>query len=106
MIEGLPERLRLCRKEYSLTQKEVAERTGISAGTLADYESGHRTPSLGRIMRLADIYNSSIDYLVGRERNNTQDIFDAFHLSSKEKEALLYLVNTFTNERVSAEDNL
>lgn len=56
------------RKARNLTQKEVAEGTGISWRGYQNYELGLREPSLSTIVALADFFNISLDALVCRTR--------------------------------------
>ena len=56
------ERLQQVRKESGLMQKEVADRTGINMVTLSGYEIGKNEPNMEALVRLADIYNVSLDY--------------------------------------------
>ncbi len=65
MVEGLDVRLRLLRYQRKLTQKQVAERTGIDNSTLSGYETGNVTPSLENVVKLAQVYKTSSDYLLG-----------------------------------------
>ncbi len=60
------ERLQQVRKESGLMQKEVADRTGINMVTLSGYEIGKNEPNMEALVRLADIYNVSLDYLLCR----------------------------------------
>lgn len=105
MVNGLPEKLKKCREEYHLTQKTVADKLGFSIGVLADYESGYRTPSLEKLVRLADTYNCSIDYLVGRERDNDQYFINTSQLNPEEKEAISHLVDIIANGRNTTTTN-
>ena len=47
-------------------QKEAADRTGINMVTLSGYEIGKNEPNLEALVRLADIYEVSLDYLMCR----------------------------------------
>ncbi len=67
MIKDLAERLQKQRKERNLSQKRVAEMTGLSTTLISNFERGERTPSLESIISLANVYHCSIDYLLGRE---------------------------------------
>ena len=60
-------RLALLRKEKNLTQSKVAEALNISRQLYHFYETGQRDPSTDTLCRLADFYDVSIDYLLGRE---------------------------------------
>lgn len=49
-----------------LTQKELGTRLGIGQATIACYESGLREPHIGSLIAYADLFDCSVDYLVGR----------------------------------------
>ncbi|SDH85386.1 helix-turn-helix domain-containing protein [Alteribacillus bidgolensis] len=57
-------KLRKERKEWTL--QETADQLGIAKSTYAGYESGYRQPSLDSLIKLADIMDTSIDYLLNR----------------------------------------
>lgn len=56
----------LLRKERGITQKQVAQDLGISQAQLSHYEKGIRECSLSFVVQVADYYNVSCDYLLGR----------------------------------------
>ncbi len=58
--------LTLLRKEKGLTQKEAAASLGISQALLSHYEKGIRECGLSFVVRVADFYGVSCDYLLGR----------------------------------------
>lgn len=60
------ERLLLLRHENGLSQKECAKKLQISPRACAYYEAGEREPQLSVLIRMADFYGVSIDYLAGR----------------------------------------
>ena len=49
-----------------LTQKQVAEKLGITYQSYQAYELGIAIPSLVNFIKLADLFNVSLDYLIGR----------------------------------------
>lgn len=59
------ERLRELRAEKGWTQARTAESLGISAVSYLHYEKGQRVPSLSMIVKIAELYDVSIDYLFG-----------------------------------------
>lgn len=68
------ERLRALRVKHSLRQKDVAERLGISESAYGYYEQGRREPSQEVLIKLAEIFDVSIDYLLtGRTDQNRQN---------------------------------
>ena len=54
------------RKLNRLTQREVAERLGISQPSYIRYENGKAEPRLENLVKLADLFDVSVDYLLGR----------------------------------------
>lgn len=59
-------RLLQLRKSKGLSQESVAKEAGITSRTYQRYESGEREPVVSVLIRMADLYGVSIDYLVGR----------------------------------------
>ncbi len=60
------ERLKLLRKEKKLTQVQVAELLKQTPRAYQYYEGGDHIPELPNLIVLADFYNVSLDYLIGR----------------------------------------
>ena len=59
-------RLPNIRRSKGFTQKQVADGIGISEVGLQNYENGRRKPAFDVLIALADFYDVSLDYLVGR----------------------------------------
>lgn len=59
------ERLLELRTEKGWTQAKVAQSLGVSAISYLHYEKGQRIPSLGTIVKIAQLYDVSTDYLLG-----------------------------------------
>jgi len=62
-------RLRDMREDSDLTQTAVAELLGIQQTVYSRYERGFQTIPLEHLIKLADHYQVSLDYLVGRTEN-------------------------------------
>lgn len=60
------ERLKLLRKEAGLTQVQLAEKMGVSKGTVAMWEIGKREPNFETLDTLSNIFDRRIDYILGR----------------------------------------
>lgn len=56
------------RIEKELSQRELAEATGISQQAISFWEQDKRTPNMDDCIKLADFYGISLDELVGREK--------------------------------------
>ena len=57
------------RDSHSLTQKQLAANTGLSEIGIRSYEGRRRKPAHDAIVSLADFFNVSTDYLLGRTDN-------------------------------------
>ena len=66
MREILATRLKECRKEKGYTQGQVAIYCDITEKAYQNYELMTREPKAEILIRIADLFNVSIDYLVGR----------------------------------------
>lgn len=62
-------RLKDLREDNDVKQKELAEYLNIKQNTYSQYENGKREIPLATLCKLADYYNTSIDYLIGRTDN-------------------------------------
>ena len=60
------ERLTEQRKLNKLTQRQVAEFLGIAQPSYIRYENGSSQPTLETLVKLADYFDVSVDYLLGR----------------------------------------
>lgn len=63
------QRIRDLREDADLTQTQVAEILGIRQTVYSRYERGFQTIPLEHLIRLADYYHVSVDYLLGRTNN-------------------------------------
>ena len=61
--------LKLLRKSRGYTQLAVQMKTGIEQALLSKFENGERTPPTETLVRLADFYDVSIDYILCRTEN-------------------------------------
>ncbi len=64
--QDIAERLHALRLESGLRQQEIADRIGVGFTTLSGYEVGRNEASAEALVRLADIYGVSLDYLMCR----------------------------------------
>jgi transcriptional regulator with XRE-family HTH domain len=55
---------------YGFSQPDIAKETGISQCQLSNYETGKTIPSLLAAIAIADMFDISLDYLVGRCQNS------------------------------------
>lgn len=66
--------IRACRKDRRLTQEQLAEVLGVTAGAVYKWESGMSVPELDLLVEMADFFDTSVDALLGyRMKDNRQD---------------------------------
>ena len=65
-MSALSQRLLELRTEHALSQAQIAEEVGVVVRAYQRYEYGQREPQLAVLIRMADFYGVSLDYLVGR----------------------------------------
>lgn len=58
-------RIRDLREDRDLTQKEIADILHIKQNTYSQYENGHRQIPIESLIKLARLYDTSIDYILG-----------------------------------------
>lgn len=68
------ERIKELRKEKSITMKRLGEIIGVSEGAVSQYENGKRQPDYDILKKIADFFDVSTDYLLGRTDNPQQNI--------------------------------
>lgn len=66
MREVLSKRLRECRKKHGYTQAQVAIYCDITEKTYQNYELMTREPKIEILVRIAELFGVSVDYLIGR----------------------------------------
>ena len=80
-------KLKEIRESLGYTRKQACDYIGCSRTVYTRYERGTRLPSLPMLIRIADVFGVSIDYLVGREK------FHESALTNKENEFLALFRN-------------
>ena len=91
-------KLKELRKENKKNQTEIAKAINLSQQTYAKYELEQLEPSIDTLCKLADFYNVSLDYLVGRNFNNKygylseieQNLLDNFRKLTPENQLRFY----------------
>lgn len=93
MIKGLPERLREMRMKLKLSQKQVAERLNSSISSISGYETGEKTPSAEQLLALSYLYNCSVDYLLGKQKEVFVSEDHKNLLNYEQSKALMRFIN-------------
>lgn len=64
--------LKQLRAECNLSQSEFADVFGLSKSCISKYEQGTRQMDISTLIRIADYFDKSTDYVLGREKNEVQ----------------------------------
>lgn len=67
------ERLKTLRKQVKLTQAQIAEKLNISQQAYASWERGAKKPTQDNLVKIAQVLNASIDYLVGNSDEHLKE---------------------------------
>ena len=79
------EKLKQLRKEAGMSQKELAERIGVSQQSVNKYENHDVEPDIQTMIRIADCFFTSVDYLIGHsEERRFLPFSDTAELSDEE----------------------
>ncbi|GJM78033.1 hypothetical protein HMSSN139_05290 [Paenibacillus sp. HMSSN-139] len=63
---SFPYRLKQLRKEHKWTQEELGAKLNLTKVSISGYENGNRTPDMDTLIKISNVFNVSIDYLVGK----------------------------------------
>ena len=66
---GIRMRLKELRKKRNITQFKLAMDLNMSQNTISRYETGAREPSISELIKIADYFEVSLDYLLEREKS-------------------------------------
>ncbi len=91
MVTDFPRTLCLLRQEKKISQRKAAGELGVSQALLSHYENGVREPGLSFVVRAADYYGVSADFLLGRTmaRDGGAILAEDLADSSSEKDNVL-----------------
>lgn len=64
---SISDKLAKLREEKNLTMKDVADGIGMKADSYRNYERGRLQPSIDTVVKLANFFDVTTDYLLGRE---------------------------------------
>lgn len=91
-------RLKELREAKGLSQIDVGKRLDVTRSTISGYECNSITPSLEQLVRLAVLYNASLDYMMGMENRSALYLDD---LSESEQRTILDVVDRLKKEFLS-----
>lgn len=90
----IPENLRNARENLGITKVEAARRMNIPQSSYVRYENGGRKPTLATINQMAQVLETSVDYLTGKTNESVADTT----VVRKESEPILYEIASGAKE--------
>ena len=87
-------RLRELREKKRLSQQQLADWLGLTRSSISNYENNTQTPPADTLVRLADIYGVSVDYLLG-VKNDRKRVLVIGGLTPSQEKALEILAEEF-----------
>jgi len=102
--------LKKLRTESGISQRELAENIGVSQQSINKYENHNIEPDIETLIRMADFFDTSVDYLVGHSRirrriepvstydlnKDEATVMDGFRqLNRKQRKAISQLIESF-----------
>ena len=103
----LGNRIKFLRKRANITQSELAEKLNLSFGTISKYEKDEISIPSETLLKIANIFNVSTDFLLGRVdiKNesiaiaaSTKDNIDLSDVCDEDKEAIMRFVEMAKNK--------
>ncbi|EAC6601569.1 helix-turn-helix transcriptional regulator [Listeria monocytogenes] len=70
-------RLSELRKKKGISQYKLADELGFSRGQIANYEQGSREPDYSTLLKIAEYFDVTTDYLLGKEAFDNSDLLAA-----------------------------
>ena len=100
-------RIKQLRIDNNLTQKDIAEKLGMTPTGISYWESGNAVPNYETLKKLADLFNVSIDFLIGNEKTNDENdvLFRKIgKVDVEKKELLMRILNNTVDSFIDDEN--
>lgn len=102
-MNNLGDNLRTLRLSKKYSQAQVAKKLNKTRATISNYETGQKIPSVQTLIELAELFNTSLDYLVGFDK---EDCISLHSLSDSQIQLLHTIIGEFRNPKVNRKERL
>lgn len=93
----MPNRIREVRKQHNMTMKQLGIKIGVAESTISQYETGKRQPDNEALLRIGELFNVTVGYLLGAEdkenpatkRDEVQKAVSNYDLLNDENKAII-----------------
>lgn len=79
-MDSFGRRLENLRESHGYTKKDVSLKLGFTANVYGSYERGERRPTLETLIKLADLFDTNLDYLIRGKRHNPSESSSQFEV--------------------------
>lgn len=81
------ENIKKLREENNMTQQQLADKINATQQAICKYESGKSIPSVDMLERIADYFNTSMDYVVGKSQSkDVKYMIDSMEFSGNDRD--------------------
>ncbi|MBX0315224.1 helix-turn-helix domain-containing protein [Planococcus glaciei] len=100
----LSENLKLLREKNKLTQQIVAQHLKITKAIYSKFETGGAEPNLKLLVKMADLYNVSLDELAGRQFTPNGKVIDQLIIKREMTKEINTMVKQIANEFIQSKE--
>lgn len=91
------------RQDRKMTQEDLAKIPYVTSGTISNYENGVHLPDIDKLLNLADFFDVTTDYLLGRCSSRlSPDVLDSVIMEGRTAGALINDIKNISPERKQA----
>lgn len=91
------------RQDRKMTQEDLAKILYVTSGTISNYENGVHLPDIDKLLNLADFFDVTTDYLLGRCSSQlSPDVLDSVIMEGRTAGALINDIRNISPERKQA----
>lgn len=90
-------KVKYLRQSKELSQVQLAEKLGVAKQSVSNWENDNIMPSIEMLVKIADYFNVSTDYLLGRDVKHTLDglMIDVTGLTPRQIDHITLIINDF-----------
>lgn len=94
-------RLSYLRRGQGISQSQLADKLGVKKQSVSNWENGNIMPSVDMVVKAADYFSVSVDYILGRDKPEESgiSIIEATGLTAEEIAHIQFLVDDLRNRK-------
>lgn len=106
MKKTLGNRIQEIRKSKKITQEELAEKLGVTPQAVSKWETDNSYPDIDLLVEIADLFNYTVDELLGRKNNDTRILSDDIQKDINKMLLKVRITSEEDDEKTKVEINL